>query len=411
MIVTQTFEVQRAAAADGSFLASVPLLVEQMHARGYAPASVRSSTGLVQGFATWLDQREICGRTVEAKLVDEYLDERWLHRRRRRGDAFTLREFVRLVPVDSTVAAKRPIATLPRLHVLQKFEHYLLRERGLATASIRLYGDAVGRFLEHAFGDGEVRLGEITADDVIRFVQVDAARLHHSKRAKVMTSALRSFLQYGRYLGDIRADLHASVPTVANWSMAGIPRSISAAQVHSLLAQCDRRTATGRRDYAVLLLLARLGLRAGEVVELTLDDLDWHEAAISIRGPAQRCDRLPMPADVGAALVDYLRDGRPACLARNVFIRSRAPRRALLGPSAVSCIVFRALRRAGIESPLKGAHLLRHSLATQMLGNGASLSEIGEILRHRNPQTTTIYAKVDLASLHALALPWPGGVQ
>ena len=193
--------------------------------------------------------------------------------------------------------------------------------------------------------------------------------------------------------------------------MSGIPKAISASQVHALLVQCDRRTATGRRDYAVLLLLARLGLRAGEVVNLTLDDLDWHESAIRIRGPAQRCDRLPMPADVGTALVDYLRDGRPACCVRNVFIRSRAPRQGLRGPSAVSCIVFRALRRAGIDSPCKGAHLLRHSLATQMLGNGASLNEIGEILRHRNPQTTTIYAKVDLASLHALAIAWPGGVQ
>ena len=157
--MTQTFEVQRPAAVNGSFLASVPLLVEQMRARGYAPASLRSSTGLVQDFATWLDQREICGRSVEAKLVDEYLDERWLHRRRRRGDAFTLREFVRLVSVDSTAATTPPIATTPRLHVRRKFEHYLLCERGLALASIRLYGDAVGRFLEHAFGDGEVRLG------------------------------------------------------------------------------------------------------------------------------------------------------------------------------------------------------------------------------------------------------------
>jgi integrase/recombinase XerD len=161
----------------------------------------------------------------------------------------------------------------------------------------------------------------------------------------------------------------------------------------------------------MLLLLARLGLRAGEVVNLTLDDLDWDEGAIRIRGPAQHCDRLPMPADVGSALVDYLRHGRPACAVRNVFIRSRAPRRGLLGPSAVSCVVCRALRRAGIDSPLKGAHLLRHSLATHMLGRGASLGEIGEILRHRNPQTTTIYAKVDLASLRTLALPWPGGAQ
>lgn len=409
--MTQTFEAQRPAAAEGTFLALVPLLSEQMRARGYAPASLRGAARLAQDFATWLDQRESCIRGVEVGLIDEYLEDRWVHRRRRRGDAFTLREFVRLVSADDTAVAQQSTATAPRLHVRQKFEHYLLCERGLATASIRLYGDAVGRFLEHVFGNGEVRLDEITAADVIGFVQVDAARLQHSKRAKVMTSALRSFLQYGRYLGDIRADLHASVPTVANWSMSGIPRSISASQVHSLLVQCDRRTATGRRDYAVLLLLARLGLRAGEVVELTLDDLDWHEGAIRIRGPAQRCDRLPMPADVGAALVDYLRNGRPACHVRNVFIRSRAPRRGLRGPSAVSCIVFRALRRAGIESPCKGAHLLRHSLATQMLGNGASLGEIGEILRHRNPQTTTIYAKVDLASLHTLALAWPGGAQ
>ena len=254
-------------------------------------------------------------------------------------------------------------------------------------------------------------LNAITATGIIGFVQLDAARLRHPKRAKVMTSGLRSFLQYGRYRGDIRAELMAAVPTVANWSMAGIPRAISASQVQSLLDRCDRQTATGCRDYAILLLLARLGLRAGEVVNLRLDDLDWDEGVIQIRGPAQRCDRLPIPADVGAALSDYLRDGRPVCLAREVFLRSRAPRRGLLGPSAVSCIVIRALRRAGIDSPVKGAHLLRHSLATQMLGQGASLGEIGEILRHRNPQTTTIYAKVDLVALHALALPWPGGVQ
>ncbi|KQV52601.1 hypothetical protein ASC95_07165 [Pelomonas sp. Root1217] len=411
MIVTQTFEAQRPAAAEGAFLAFVPVFSEQMRSRGYAPASLSSATRLAQDFSTWLDQREVCVRGVEASVIDDYLGDRWLLRRRRRGDAFTLREFIRLVSVNGTADAQKSTATAPRLHTRQKFEHYLQCERGLATASIRLYGDAVGRFLEHVFGDGEVLLAEITAAQVIRFVQFDAQRLQHSKRAKVMTSALRSFLQYGRYLGDIRTDLHASVPTVANWSMSGIPRAISASQVHTLLVQCERRTATGRRDYAVLLLLARLGLRAGEVVDLTLDDLDWHDGSIRIRGPAQRCDRLPMPADVGAALADYLRDGRPACCVRNVFIRSRAPRQGLRGPSAVSCIVFRALRRAGIDSPCKGAHLLRHSLATQMLGNGASLNEIGEILRHRNPQTTTIYAKVDLASLHALAIAWPGGVQ
>ncbi|MGH8711345.1 MAG: site-specific integrase, partial [Burkholderiales bacterium] len=181
--------------------------------------------------------------------------------------------------------------------------------------------------------------------------------------------------------------------------------------VQSLLAGCDQQSVSGNRDYAMLLLISRLGLRASEVVDLTLDDIDWTVGVIQIRGPALRVDRLPLPSDVGAALVDYLRHWRPACAARNVFIQIKAPRRALLGASAVSCIVMRALQRAGIDSPTKGAHLLRHSLATQMLGGGASLGEIAEILRHRNQQTTTIYAKVDLVSLQSLALPWPGGVQ
>lgn len=410
--MTQTFKGPCVRAQRGSYSTFVELFAEQLQAQGYAAASVKKSVRLVTDFATWLDQRGVEDRSVAATHVTSYLNERWLQRRRRRGDAFTLHRFARLcVPDGYDEVSGRSAAIAPARRVRQEFERYLLRDRGLAAASIRLYGEAVGRFLESLFGDAEVQLGRLSATDIVRFVQAEASRLRHSKRAKVMISALRSFLQYGRYCGDITADLHACVPTVANWSMTAIPRTISPSQVQSLLGRCDRGSATGRRDYAILLLLARLGLRASEVVDLKLEDLDWGEGAISIRGPAQRCDRMPLPADVGAALVEYLRDGRPACAARNVFIRSRAPRRALLGPSAVSCVVCRALRRAGIDSPVKGAHLLRHSLATQMLGAGASLGEIAEILRHRNPQTTTIYAKVDLVALHALALPWPGGAQ
>lgn len=410
--MTQTFKNPRRQALTGSFSASVQMFVEQMQAQGYAAASVKISIRLVKDFTVWLGQRRIDGQSLSAKHVTDYLNDRWLHRRRRRGDAFTLHTFVRLVLPDvGEISSDQEDTIATVLRVQRNFEQYLLRERGLATASIRLYGDAVGRFLKSAFGDAEVRLDQLTATDVVRFVQADAARLHHPKRAQVMTTALRSFLQYGRYRGDIVVDLHACVPTVANWSMVGIPKTISTSQVQSLLAGCDRQSVAGRRDYAMLLLISRLGLRAGELVDLMLDDLDWNEGAISIRGPAQRVDRLPLPSDVGAALVDYLRHGRPSCSVRNVFIQIHAPRRALLGPSAVSCIVRRALLRAGINSPTKGAHLLRHSLATQMLGGGASLAEIAEILRHRNPQTTTIYAKVDLVSLHTLALPWPGGVQ
>lgn len=410
--MTQTIGNPRSQAHTGSLLMSVPVFVEQMQAEGYAAASIKISTRLVKDFAAWLNQRGIESQSLSAKHVADYLGDRWLQRRRRRGDAFTLNAFAQLVAPDRYKASSdQKVVITPARRVRQEFELYLLRERGLAAASIRLYGDSVGRFLESAFGDAEVRLDLLTAPDVIRFVQAEAARFRHPKRAQVMTTALRSFLQYGRFHGEIVLDLHTCVPTVANWSMAGIPKTISLAQVHSLLGHCDRQSAVGRRDYAMLLLISRLGLRASEVVGLTLDDLDWTEGVIRIRGPAQRVDCLPLPADVGAALVNYLRHGRPACASRNVFIRSRAPQRALLGPSAVSCIVFRALRRAGIDSPTKGAHLLRYSLATQMLGGGASLSEIAKILRHRNPQTTTIYAKVDLVSLHTLALPWPGGVQ
>lgn len=410
--MTKTFRNPCSQAQKGSFLASVQGFVEHMQAQGYATASMKIATRLVKDFAVWLDQRGAESHSLSAQHVADYLDERWLHRRRRRSDACTLHAFARFVAPDRYKAsAEQEEAISPARRVRQEFEQYLLRERGLAAASIRLYGDSVERFLGCAFEDAEVRLDQLTAPDVIRFVQAEAARLHHPKQAQVMTTALRSFFQYARYCGKIVVDLHACVPTVANWSMTGIPKTILPAQVHCLLAGCDRQSHTGRRDYAVLLLISRLGLRAGEVVELTLDDLDWTEGSIRLRGPAQRVDRLPLPDDVGAALVDYLRLSRPVCASRNVFIRSRAPRRALLGPSAVSCIVLRALRRTGIDSPTKGAHLLRHSLATQMLGGGASLGEIAEILRHRNPQTTTIYAKVDLVSLHTLALPWPGGVQ
>ena len=410
--MTEVFEQLATGTRKESALAFVPIFVEQMRAQGYAPATVKTATRLVQHFVGWLDQRGVAAGDLSAALATEYLDARGICRCRRRGDVFALRSFCRIAAANGHKApVETPLPVTPACQARQEFERYLQHERGLAQATVCLYGQAIGRFLGHVFGDREVRLGKLDATDVVRFVRLEAIRLHHSKRAKVMTSALRAYLRYGRYRGEINADLSACVPSVANWTQAGIPRTISSPQVECLLAACDRHTATGRRDYAILLLLARLGLRAGEVVELKLDDFDWDEASIRIHGPAQRCDRLPLPADVGAALVDYLRNARPPCPARNVFLRAKAPRRPLSGPSAVSCVVSRALRRADIDAPFNGAHLLRHSLATQMLGKGASLGEIAEILRHRNVQTTTIYAKVDLDALRKLALPWPGGAQ
>jgi site-specific recombinase XerD len=178
-----------------------------------------------------------------------------------------------------------------------------------------------------------------------------------------------------------------------------------------VLVSINRKTAIGRRDYAILLILARLGLRAGEIRMLTLEDLDWQEGLITVRGKAGRYSQLPLPTEVGAAIADYLRYGRPTASSRNVFLRARAPSVGFKSQSGVGSMVGHALTRAGINASRKGAHQFRHALACQMLRQGASLSEIGELLRHRSPQTTAIYAKVDLVSLATLALPWPGGAQ
>jgi integrase/recombinase XerD len=244
----------------------------------------------------------------------------------------------------------------------------------------------------------------------MRFVQRQAPRLH-LKRAKLLTSAMRSFLRYARYRGAVTLDLAAAVPVVANWSMSSIPRAIGADQVRQLLASIDRRTVTGRRDYAIVLLLARLGLRAGEVAFLELDDIDWDAGEVSVRGKGDQRTALPLPAEVGAAIAAYVRHGRPLSTSRRVFLRSKAPVRGFLSQCAIGSIIRHALQRTGIQAPTTGAHQFRHALATQMLRRGASLTEIGEVLRHRSPQTTTIYAKVDLQALRTLALPWPGGAR
>jgi site-specific recombinase XerD len=222
-----------------------------------------------------------------------------------------------------------------------------------------------------------------------------------------MTTAFRSFFRFLFQSGELQVDLSAAVPTVADWRLSTIPKYLIPDEVERVVSSCDRQTSTGRRDYAILLLLARLGLRAGEVVALELDDIDWRAGEILVRGKGLLHDRMPLPVDVGQALTSYLRMDRPACKTRRVFVCMKAPRSGFTGPSTVTTIVRRALDRAGLNPVFKGAHLLRHSLATRMLRSGASMGEIGEVLRHRIPSTTEIYAKLDFEGLRSLAQPWP----
>ena len=222
-----------------------------------------------------------------------------------------------------------------------------------------------------------------------------------------MVTALRSFFRFLLRDAKIQVDLAACVPTVANWQLSSVPKYLSAEEIQRLLDACDRSTPTGRRDYAILLLLARLGLRAGEVVALEFDDVDWRAGEIRVRGKGLFHDRLPLLTEPGEALAAYLRTDRPETRTRRIFVRMQAPHTGFAGPSTVSTIVRRALERAGLHPPAKGAHLLRHTLATGMLRGGASMAEIGQVLRHRSPNTTEIYAKVDLQGLRSLAQPWP----
>jgi integrase/recombinase XerD len=397
---------------EGPIATHIASFARWVNDQGYAIASLYRRVLLGACFSLWLQENGVRLRNVSSEHAIRYLRYRARRVRPGRGDPTALKQLIEFLRQQGEIPAekKRTVRETPAEECAQEFERYLREERALCNATILNYVPFVRRFLNDTFGNGRVALRRLCADDVVRFVQHQAPRLH-LKRAKLMTTALRSFLQYARYRGDITLDLAAAVPAVANWSMAGIPRAIPADQVKRLLASINRRTAVGLRDYAILLLLARLGLRSGEVAFLELDDIDWKSGRISVRGKRGSRTDLPLPADVGKAIVGYLRRGRPRSQNRRVFLRARAPIRGFLSQCAIGSIVKHRLKCARINAPMKGAHQFRHALATEMLRHGASLTEIGEVLGHRSPQTTQIYAKVDVAALRTLALRWPGGVR
>jgi len=380
--------------------------------QGYAQQSAHLKVRLVAEFSQWLEKKGISLEEIVADHITCYLRYRASHRRPRSDDTFALNQLLSLLYQRGAITEEvAPIEITPIEHLTIEFASYLRQERMLTTVTIEHYCLFVRRFLIACFSnEREPQLSRLCAADIVGFVQ-DQAKVLHPKRAKVMTTALRSFLNYGRYRGDIKIDMAAAVPTVANWSMASIPRAISAEHVQAMLASCHRQTAVGCRDYAILLLLARLGLRAGEIVSLTLDDIDWEVGFLRVSGKRGTACPLPIPVEVGEAIAAYLKKGRPHSTSRCVFLRCKAPIRGFKSSSAIDSIVKHTLERAGLDLPRKGAHQFRHGLACELLRQGVSLAEIGELLRHCSPNTTAIYAKVDLVALRTLALPWPGDVQ
>jgi len=397
---------------EGPLAPHISAFAEFISAQGYALYSIHRQVYLAVCFSQWLKQKGVELHCISSDHPRQYLRYRARQIKPGRGDHAALQhlvEFLRdeaVIPTDEVLAPR----LTPAECCARAYEQYLYEARGLAKATILNYVPFIRSFLDGRFGKGTVTLSDLCAHDVVGFVQRQASHLNR-KRAKLMTTAMRSFLRYVRYCGEVVLDLAAAVPIVANWSMPSIPRAICADKVQQLLASIDRNTAIGRRDYAILLLLARLGLRSSEVVFLKLDDIDWKAGTLSVRGKGGQCNKFPLFVEVGKAIAAYLQNGRPLTSNRRVFLRAKAPVRGFRGASGVGSIVRHSLKRAQINAPTYGTHQFRHGLATEMLRQGASLSEIGDVLGHRHPQTTKIYTQVDLDALHTLALPWPGGAR
>jgi len=289
--------------------------------------------------------------------------------------------------------------------LLAEFRTWLDRQRGLSPVSVGCYSKQAKYFLAAVGGPGAV--SSLDAGRVTAFM-VDYSQGRNTWSAKAMVTSLRAFLRFAHATGRTAVPLAGAVPAVASWRLAVLPRGVKAAEIAMLLAGCDRETAVGLRDYAVLSLLARLGLRGAEAAGLQFGDIDWRAGEITVTGKGSRAERLPLPAAAGEALAAWLTDGRPQCGSRAVFVTVRRPYRQLT-PDAVRQVMGRACDHAGLER--RGAHRLRHALATEMLRAGASLPEVGQVLRHRSLLSTSVYAKVDQDALRPLARPWPGAGQ
>ena len=374
---------------------------------GYARISVEIRLRLLSHLGRWMQRT----RRPVADLCQDAL-ETFLRAYRRRlqlkaSDRCTLRCFIEHLQHQGVIAVPTvgPEHKESFMDVERRYEDHLLKERGLTTATVERYTWFVHRFLLSRFDQGQLSLKKLQASDVSKFV-LQNAHCTGPQRAQLMVSALRSFFRFLTQEGEMQTDLAGFILSVPCRTLDGLPKYISKSEVEKVLANCDRGTPIGRRDYAILLLLARLGLRAGEVARLQLEDVEWRSGEIHVLGKGQVRDRLPLLRDVGEALVNYLRD-RPRSPSRNVFLRMIAPRGPFRKSSIVSMVVRQALSRAGLKPPHRGAHLLRHSLATGLLRSRASMAEVAELLRHRCLSNTEIYAKVDSQSLRALARPWP----
>lgn len=371
--------------------------------RGYQPCSARSVLELLADLSRWMDAEGVGVVALREPVVELFLVDRRRRGRRSRLSPKGLRPLMDYLSGLGVLASPVELAVTAVEALVEGFCAYLLDERGLAAGSVRLYAQVGRRFLGELPQPLLDAVAGLAAADIRGFVLREARRVQ-PRTAETTVCALRALLRFLHMQGLTAMPLADAVPSVPQ-RRENLPRGIPAGQVELLLGSCDRATTVGCRDFAIVVLLARLGLRCGEVAALKLDDLDWRAGELVVHGKGGRVDRLPLPFDVGEALADYLCRARPAGFGRTVFLRAQAPLADLSG-DGVSEVVHRACLRAGIAAVR--AHKLRHSVATDLLARGAGLIEIGQVLRHHSVEATAVYAKVDQAALSCLALPWPG---
>ena len=379
----------------------VATFVASLAEAGYAKRTRRDKERLLVPFVRWVRQAGIAPNDLDEACVDAFL----VCLSRRRYDYRTaLQQFLEHVRKTGVVPL-RPLDLSPGEVLVQRYLDYLREQQGLSVHSLAAYSPFVRVFVTAQ------RLPEDTAAvdaSVVRRHLLGCSEGRSASFVRLLAAALRSFLRFCFVDGTTATDLSTALPPVRRWHLAAVPPFLTAEEVERAIAAADRSTRRGCRTFAILLLLARLGLRASEIIALELDDIRWEAGEIVVRGKGRVLDRLPLRVDVGEALALYLTTARGPSTSRHVFLSLVAPRVGLAQPSVVSKIAREALRCAGLAPTGRvGAHIFRHSLATRMLRGGASLAEISQVLRHRSPSTTLLYAKVDFEELRGVALPWP----
>jgi integrase/recombinase XerD len=378
----------------------------ELRGRGYTGHSTVNELRQVARLSCWLAARGLTAAELSGSRVDEFLVwQRVGGRYRSHWSRPGLRCLLDVMRGLGVLAEEPAVSSSPTAVLLARFERYLLAERGLAAGTVVLYVASARRFVKGLPPDRG--LAEVAAGDVTAAV-LNASETVSVSAVRNFVSGLRWFLRFCFVERLVDSDLSQAALFARSHSSSPLPRGISRADARALLDSCDRRHALGRRDYAVVILLLRLGLRRGEVAGLTLDDIDWRAGELVVVGKGARRERLPLPVDVGEAIAAYLRRGRPHSSRREVFLRARAPYDPIAS-GTVASTVRRACRRAGIAEV--GSHSLRHTAACEMVGANVPLVRIGQVLRHRSLQSTAVYARVDVERLRLLAAPWPGGAQ